>query len=227
VNWLWALALMVFHATYSIALPILLTYLWFPEKKGERWLTSRTIRYVTAVFVLEVVGFGFIVGHGPSPAALAFFVALVGGLIALALWAPRHLLKPAHERRTIGNYALIGLGAGEFTAYFFVLVLAGTAAIPAIATGAMFVLVNLGVLVYLLRTVGTDRLERSEFQFAVGMLSVLFLWDVLLEFILVPGILAVTAIFVYVLYRLDRRIAQRESPFPVPDGATGLAPPAG
>jgi hypothetical protein len=227
VNWLWALALTVFHATYSIALPILLTRLWFPATKNERWFGRRGIGVLSAIFATEVVGFGgFVVGHGPSPAALAFFVVLVAVLAALALWAPKDLLWPVSGPRRIGSVTLAFLGAVEFLVYFVVLVISGPRPIPAVAAAALLVAADGGVLAVLLRRVGTEDLERSEFLFAVGMLSVLFVWDVLIEFILVPGILAVTALFLYLLYRLNRTLRARESPPPVPMGAAG-APPEG
>ena len=227
VNWLWALTLTIFHATYSIALPILLVRLWFPAAKEERWLDRPTTTLLSALFVGEVVGFGgFVVGHRPSLGALAFFVALVAVLVGLALWAPSDLLRPLPGPRRLGTRTLAFLGAVEFLVYFTVLLAAASRAIPAVAMAGLVVAANAAVLLLLLRFVGTEGLERSEFLFAVGMLSVLFLWDVLIEFILVPGILVVTAVFVYLLYRLDRTLKSRESFTGVPAGAT-LLPPGG
>ena len=225
VNWLWALALTIFHATYSIALPILLTRLWFPSVKDERWFDGGSITLLAGLFLAEVVGFGSIVGHGPSPGALAFFVTLVGVLVALAVWAPRYLLTPVKGPPRLGSITLSCLGAVEFTAYFFVLVVSGGRLIPAEIAALVLVLADGGALWVLLRYVGTWDLERSEFQFAVGMLSVLFLWDFLIEFILVPGILVVTMVFVYLLYRLDRTLRARSAPSRIPSGARGVAPP--
>jgi len=227
VNWLDALAITIFHATYSIALPILLVRLWYPEARDTRWLSRRTTTLLAALFVGEVVGFGgFVVGHGPSPAALAFFVSVVAVLVTLAVSAPRDLLWPVAGPRRIGAKALALLGAVEFLVYFLLLIVAATQAIPAVAMACFIVAANAGVLLILLRYVGTVGLARSEFLFAVGMMSALFAWDVLIEFILVPGILAVTALFIYLLYRLDRRLKARASAVEVPIGALGL-PPAG
>ncbi|HYB77734.1 MAG TPA: hypothetical protein VEE83_03515 [Thermoplasmata archaeon] len=221
VNWLWALALTVFHATYSIALPILLTRLWFPSVKEVRWLDRGAVGLTASVFVAEVVGFGFLVGHGPSLAALGFFVALVALLVGLAVGAPRDLLSVRPGPRRVGRNTLVALGAVEFTAYVFVLLFSATRLIPAVGAGLFLVVANAAALLVLLRTVGSEDLERSEFLFAVGMLSVLFVWDVVLEFILVPGILAVTAVFVYLLIRLDRTLKSRTAPSTVPPGAGG------
>jgi hypothetical protein len=223
VNWLWALVLTVFHATYSIALPILLTYLWFPDAKGSRWLSRRTVAILSVVYGTEVVGFGFLVGHGPSPAALGFFVLVVLGLISLAVSLPRYALAPRPGPCRLRRGALWLLGAGEFAAYVVVLVCSITRVIPAVGAALFFVLANIGILLILHWFVGTENLERSEFRFAVGMLSALFAWDVLVTFLGQPAILGVAAIFAYLLYRLDKTLETRaQGPSPtVPKGVLG------
>ncbi len=226
VNWLWALLLTLFHATYSIALPILLVRLWFPEERDHRWLTPRTVTLLAVLFFGEVAGFGaFVVGHGPSPPVLLLFLAVVATLATLAIWVPRDLLRTVPGPPRLGRTALVFLGAVEFAVYVIVLVMASTRAIPALASASLVLVANGGVLVVLLVRVGTQDLERSEFRFAVGMLSALFAWDVLIEFILVPGILGVTAVFVYLLYRLDRKLKARTNLVKVPVGASWVPPP--
>ncbi|HEY1197643.1 MAG TPA: hypothetical protein VGG32_02810 [Thermoplasmata archaeon] len=226
VNWLWALALTVFHATYSIALPILFTYLWFPQAKNARWLSRRMIVTLACIFAGEVGIFGSLVGHGPSPAALAFFIAVVALLVALAVRAPRYLLRVPPGPRKVGRNTLVLLGTVEFVAYCLVLVFSGTWAIPAAGAALFLVLANAATLFLILRWVGAVDLERSEFYFAVGMLAALFVWDVLLEFIAVPGILAVTAVFIYLLFRLNRTLNARSAASQVPAGALGSPPEA-
>jgi len=227
VNWMWALSLTIFHATYSIALPILLVRLWFPEAKDQRWLSRGTTTLLSVLYAVEVVGFGaFVVRHGPSPAALAFFLGVVIVLIGLAFWAPRDLLWPREGPLRLGSRTLGFLGATEFLVYFGVLLAGSTRAVPAVVMALLVVLFNGTVVLILLRFVGRNNLERTEFVFAVGMLSILFVWDVLIEFIAVPGILAVTALFVYLLIRLDRSLKTRQAPVNVPLGAS-LVPPVG
>ena len=226
VNWLWALTLTIFHATYSIALPILLVRLWFPEAKDQRWLSRRTTTLLSVLYAVEVVGFGaFVVGHGPSHAALAFFIAVVALLVGLALWAPRDLLWPRDGPRRLGSKTIAVLGAAEFLVYFAVLIAASTRAVPAVGMAVFVVVADGLVVLVLLRYVGRVDLERAEFLFAVGMLSILFVWDLLIEFIAVPGILAVSALFIYLLVRLDRTLKARAAPFHVPPGAWLLPPP--
>jgi len=226
VNWLWALGLSAFHATYSIALPILLVFLWFPEARQARWFGRRGVATIAAIYLAEVVIFAHLVGHGPSPGALLFFLAVVALLLGLAWRAPSDLLcVPAGPGRA-GRLGLFLAGTLGFDAWVVVLVLSAVGRVPAVATAMILVAVNLVALAYVLRRVGSDRLERSEFYFVTGMLAALFVWDVPVEFS-VPGILGVAAVFAYLQYRLGRRIAARSSrpAERIPPGVHGDPPP--
>jgi hypothetical protein len=220
VNWLWALGLTVFHATYSIALPILLTQLWFPAVRGERWLDRGSIGLVAFVYVAEVVVFAFLVGHGPAPAALALFLGVTAVLLGLAYSAPPDLLRVRVGPSALGRTGTVLLGAVGFLAWVFVLVLSGTGRLPAVVAATGFVAIDLFALFLVCTRIGTFGLERSKFWFATGMLGILFLWDVPVEFS-VPGILGVAAIMAYLQYRLGRALdARNPPPPPVPSGVT-------
>jgi len=221
VNWLWALGLTVFHATYSIALPILLVQLWFPLSKGVRWLDRGAVALVAFVYLFVVVLFSVVVGYGPTPAALAFFLAVVAALLVLAYRVPADLLSVRPGPRRIGKWGLALAGTLEFDAWLVVLILSGGRVVPAFVAALVIVVANLAALGIILRRVGTVDLERSMFCFAVGMLSILFVFDVVVEFS-VPGILAVSAVFAYLLYRLGRTLDRRA--IAVPPAAVMGAP---
>jgi len=221
VNWLWALGLTAFHAVYSIALPILLTQLWFPAVKGTRWLDPGAVALVAGVYLFVVALFSVVVGHGPTPPLLALFLAIVAALVVLAYGAPRDLLsvRPGPRRIRPGLLALDG--AVFFLAWTLVLAMAGSGGrVPAFVAGAVLVALSLGAIAVVLSRVGTVGLDLSKFYFACGMLGVLFVWDVLIE-LTIPGILLVSAVFVYLLYRLHRTLLSR-SAAGVPSGAAGL-----
>jgi hypothetical protein len=222
VNWLWALGLSAFHAVYSIALPILLTQLWFPAAKNARWLDRGATTLVAGVYVVVVAIFSVVVGHGPSVALLVLFLGILAVLVYLAYQAPPDFLAVRPGLSRIGAWGLALDGAVFFSAWTLVLILAASGGrVPAWATAIAFVAVSLGSLALVLRRVGTEHLERSKFSFAVGMLGILFAWDVVVEFT-VPGILLVTAVFAYLLYRLHRTIAAREvAPAPMRVTAQG------
>ena len=222
VNWLWALGLTAFHATYSIALPILLTQLWFPAVKRARWLDASAVGVVAVVYVLTVLTFDLTVGHGPTPAAFAFFAGVVVVLIALAVWAPSDLLRVGAGRARIRPVTIALVGSLLFDAWLAVLILSDTPVVPAAVVAAGFVAVGLASIWIILRRIGADDLEWSKFYFATGMLAILFVWDGIVEFS-VPGILLVSAVFIYLLYRLRNTMRAREAIAPPVGAALGPA----
>jgi len=222
VNWLWALGLTAFHAVYSIALPILLVQLWFPAVKAVRWLDRGAVALVATIYLFVVILFALVVGHGPSPAVLALFLGIVGVLLVLAYRVPGDLLHVRPGPSRIGKWGLAIDGALFFTAWTLVLVFSSSAGrAPAVVAGLVLVLISGFAIFVVLTRVGTMDLDRSKFYFAAGMLGILFAWDFIVEFS-VPGILLVTALFAYLLYRLHRTIEARSAPV-VPPGAIGGA----
>jgi hypothetical protein len=43
VNWVWAVELSIYHAVFSIAIPILLVGMLFPARRQKSWLTKRKL----------------------------------------------------------------------------------------------------------------------------------------------------------------------------------------
>jgi hypothetical protein len=221
VNWLWALGLTVFHATYSIALPILLIYLWFPGVRARRWFDRGGLVVLAVVYVGVVAFFAVLVGHGPSPGLLGLFLAVEVVLLIVGAKVPAGLLSPREGPRTLGRWTIGLAGSLEWLAWVAVLIVSGGERIPAPAAAAVVVVGNGGALTALVRGVGTDDLDRSLFALAVGMLVPLFVWDAILESA-VPGILAVAALFAYLLYRLGRTLDRRAA-----NPRETTAPPSG
>jgi hypothetical protein len=222
VNWLWALGLTIFHATYSIALPILLAGLIFPKERDVRWLDRGAVGVTAGVYLFIVVLFSLVVGHGPSPAAFALFLAIALVLIALAAWVPKELLRPRDGPARIRPWVLATVAALPFAFWTVVLILSSRPVLPAYVTGILTVLVGLGAATVILRYGGTLRPEWTKFYLATGMLGILFGWDVIVEFS-VPGILLVTAAFGYLLYWLRRRLVTREAAM-TPSLPAGIMP---
>jgi hypothetical protein len=222
VNWLWALGLTIFHATYSIALPILLVGLIFPKERSLRWLDRGALILTGAVFLFVVALFAEVVGHGPTPAAFALFLILAMALIALAWRVPRDFLRLRPGPARVPPWVISTAAAVPFGAWTLVLVFSTHPVIPAIATAALTVFAGLAALGVVLRFSGTEGPEWTKFYIATGMLGILFAWDVIIEF-QVPGILLVSAVFVYLLYWIRKRTLRAEAG-PPPLGATNPGP---
>lgn len=73
-NWIWALMLTVYHAVYSITIPILLVEMMYPNQRMTPWLSERLFKIIALVFT-GVVTLGFIlinVLSGYLPPVLPF-----------------------------------------------------------------------------------------------------------------------------------------------------------
>ena len=55
VNWVWSLFLTIYHAVFSISIPIYLAELIFPTAKDERWLTKRGMRSFAILLGADVL----------------------------------------------------------------------------------------------------------------------------------------------------------------------------
>ena len=60
VNWVWAEIIIVYHAVWSITVPIFFAELLFPAKKDKPWLKSTGIIIFTVLFLLSSAGFYFL-----------------------------------------------------------------------------------------------------------------------------------------------------------------------
>ena len=91
VNWVWSLFLTIYHAVYSIAIPIFLVELLYPEHRDERWVGRRGM-ITLSLLLLAVVLFGFFFLTEYRPPALPYLMALVAtvGLYAVARRMPTH-----------------------------------------------------------------------------------------------------------------------------------------
>lgn len=219
VNWLWALGLTAFHATYSIALPILWVHLWLPAERGKRWLGRGSLLASGAIYLGIVGVFDGVVAARPPLGTFLFFLAIVAVLCVLAYRLPGDLLSARPGPTRLGRVPMVLLGTLGFDAWVLVLVLASIGRLPAVVTAALFVAVELATLAVILRRVGTDDLVLAQYRFSTGMLGVLFVWDIPAEFS-VPGILGLAVVFAILQYALGRWIPSGPGAT-VPPGAVG------
>ena len=123
VNWVWSLKLTIFHAVFSIAIPILLVELIFPAQRGERWIGRWGIVGLSLLLLADVL-LGFFALTTYRPPLVPYLLAVVA-VVALFLVARRvddHGGTGNHGAGDHGGsplrFALVGFGA---TAVFFML----------------------------------------------------------------------------------------------------------
>ncbi len=93
VNWAWSLQMVIFHAVFSIAIPVLLVNLIFPARRSEAWVSERTLGWLIGLLAPAVVlGFLFLTPYRPPLVLYALALALVVLLVAVASQFPTTLV---------------------------------------------------------------------------------------------------------------------------------------
>lgn len=89
VNWVWTMELTVYHAVFSIAIPILLVSLAFPERRAEPWAGPRAFKVLAGLMAADVVLMHFaITPYRPPWPLIALAVLTVLALARLARRLP-------------------------------------------------------------------------------------------------------------------------------------------
>ena len=97
VNWVWVVQLTIFHAVFSIAIPVLLVTLMFPASRTEAWIGRRTFRWLSLLWVASgVFVFLALTPYRPPVVPLLSALLLTVGLVRLARRLPRPACDPAH-----------------------------------------------------------------------------------------------------------------------------------
>ena len=82
INWVWAVMLTIYHAVYSITIPIVLVELAYPQNRRESWVSNRMFKAVfvllTSIVVIGFVLFASISGYWPPfPQYLLTVLAMI------------------------------------------------------------------------------------------------------------------------------------------------------
>jgi len=175
VNWVWAVELAAFHAIFSIALPIAVVALVFPETEGRSFLpTRRALGFVLATFLATVAAMFVLFNRPeiPSAALVVASVAAIALLIVLARRAPRGLgdlgVGRAVVPSVLGPFAL----GAAFVWGFFGLSWLGPPLIPAAAVTGIAILAWCVVFgVHLARHREEYQRPAARLEFVLGSLT--------------------------------------------------------
>src|SRR5438445_1829800 len=122
VNWVPLASLTVFHSEFSIAVPLLLIELLFPETKGRRLLGNvglaiTMVLYGLTVFVLTAwLGDPYVLTFG-----VAVFLAAYASVFILAAYkVPRTFLRAKGDRPDRPEFDFFLLGLGFMVSFFII-----------------------------------------------------------------------------------------------------------
>jgi hypothetical protein len=218
VNWVWAEWLIIYHAIFSIAIPITLVELAYHERKSDRWLSNK--KFCGAIILLaSVVTFGyfFLTVYRP-PLPQYFSSAVIVVLLTFLAWKTPSVtgkngrLKPWSPKR------LLFLGFMSVMA-FFLLFMVGpyivSQPIVLIATGVVFVL---AIFSLIRRFDWNEKTLYHKFSFIAGALAFLIMLTPLQELdksrpdntqgMLIVGIIALLLLF-YLRKKLRAHITSK------------------
>jgi len=129
VNWVWAEWLTIYHAIFSIGIPITLVELAFPESRNESWISSKKLAgLVILLAAVTALGYFGLTAYKPPLLQYMLAFAVVVALLFLAWGMPPNIgkkgrkgpLKPS--RMTVTGFLVA-------TSLFF-LFMAGTYIVP-------------------------------------------------------------------------------------------------
>jgi len=101
VNWVWSLELTIFHAVFSIGIPILLVNLMFPAQRTEAWIGRRAFTALLILWIAEgVFIFFFITAYRPPLVPYLMTGLAIAALIVLARYLPSSAAPPEPMRMT-------------------------------------------------------------------------------------------------------------------------------
>jgi hypothetical protein len=142
VNWVWAEMLIIYHAVFSIAIPIMLVELAYPEKKFGRWITKRWFSTLTLVLaVVTEIGYFFLTQYRPP---LPQYLLAAVAMTLLAYTASKMTKKTHASIRKTGSARKLLITSGAASFAFFLLFYSGpyvvNSPIIIMMFGAIFIL---------------------------------------------------------------------------------------
>jgi hypothetical protein len=222
VNWIFAVEIDLFHAIFSIGLPILLVGLVWPERRAERLVSDRGLMVALVVLAAEaVLGYEVLTrGYMPTTPVLAFLLATIAGLVVAFFLVPTEWFH-FRSRRPTASPRQFGYVAGAFVfALFGVILLSPYLRMPPVLAVVVQIALASAAFAFLLRSAGYEQNELAEVAFAAGLLSFWVPWDVALELLGDTGVLVIPFLLYVLLYRLYRRYSSPS----VPSGGARFAP---
>jgi hypothetical protein len=228
VNWVPLAALTVFHAAFSIAVPLLLLELIFPEIKGRRLLKGPGTAITLVLYGLTVSLLSLFFGDPFVPPLLVVvFLSVYASVFIIAAYlVPRSFLTAKGERPDRRELNFLVLGLGFMGAFFLISAevtpIGGSTSrlLPWPVTDALFLpLIGLTAW-YLVRHAGRSMNDLVKIDFVLGMVLFFVPLDVMLELGGDVGVLVFTAIIIGILIRLHQRVKQAYKSLPVGHSVT-------
>jgi hypothetical protein len=121
INWPWVTEITLFHMIVSISVPVVLSFLIFPETRNVRFLTPRTVRWFIAIVLIEVLGIMALQSiFSLTFRALLPLMVLPVGILLLGIYLARRLPVPEPDRHLTARFSRPRVLIAAGLVFFFV-----------------------------------------------------------------------------------------------------------
>jgi hypothetical protein len=221
--------LVIYHAVYSIGLPILLAQLLFPTRRAEPWVGRVGLVFCVLGLALLTFLLALVYPYQPAPGLTALTALAVAVLVLLARLLPAGA-RPEGPAADVPRPRWFWL-VGALTTFAFFLISFGFpgAHVPPPLTALALVALAAGVgwLLFTRSGGGTALTERHELALASGLLSPFILVAPLQEARGNTGMSLVALGAAVLLWWMWRRLSRREASGPPGGPPPATAPRAG
>ena len=184
INWVWAVALTLYHSIVSITVPAILVELAFPDRKEAPWLTTKWLALVALAFISDVtIGYvlfaTFLKFWAPvSHVMLSIFLALV--LVLAAHRLPADWLRRGARplKRPVFFALLTFVGASLSGIIYWVLPHTG---VPPLITVFLNLAAVMGTIQYLRRFSWRQASQTHRYSLVGGVLALFILFSLFQE----------------------------------------------
>jgi hypothetical protein len=228
VNWVWVFELTIYHAVFSIAIPIILVSLIFRSRSDQPWIRRRTFIALLILWIVNALFiFFFISKYRPPALHYIFAIVLTVALVAAACRLPATIFHwPAGRERPVARiwFWLTGF-LGTVALFFLSWVLPQTGVHPvgtiALLVGLVFVVA--GTVLAMAGKAGLS--DRQKFALICGALCFFIFLAPLQEFDKsrrdnTTGMTLVSLAMAVFLVCVARRLKRRERQPPAEPGCS-------
>lgn len=207
VNWLWTVGLIIFHAVYSIAIPILIFHFLFPYLKKERLLKTKglVISFIVLFLVFLVANKALSTYTLSGGQYLLSFIAIIVLVLAARFIRPQKHLPKTHEpTKKPSRFMLLGAIFG-FLFYFIMYGVPNIIPIVIIPI-ALEIILCFVVWKYLIKNIGITNNSSQKLAFLTGALLVMFTIALVFGFRGDLSMIIVVVLFILFLFYLRKKI---------------------
>lgn len=217
VDWSLVLGIVLFHSIFSIALPLLLLKLAYPEISGKPLLGKRGLPLTLIIYLADIALINFsqisVTGSAPTPGEYVLFIAAVIVLAMVAYIVPSAVGMPKGKGSAWPAGKFYALGIFVFPVYiiyaFLIPNLSG-GLVPPFVDAIFYAGSYLLLLTALIRHLPVHGNELLIKNFALGLVIGLLLMSAFEQiFLISPLIIVPMVIAIYLMIRLNRSVKER------------------